>query len=214
MGRLTSQEVGGLMEAYNSIYAPQVEITEEQIWEEVKNWVDSLVAEGYDLSDYTWEDMYESYLSEGGPGPRAKVVEKQGPPVPLRLQRKGPIVPPRFQTQTAADALEYSPRAVIQQRQQVTPRQQVTSRLRPTVVARPATRSVAPPLPPSTQKDIGAPPPPTETSATRPAKPESDIAKMIKASQERQAADATRIKPTSSTTSITGMRTRSQVIGS
>ena len=144
----------------------------------------------------------------------------------MRLQRKGPIVPPRFQTQTAADALEYSPRAVIQQRQQVTPRQQrqqvtprqqrqqVTSRLRPTVVARPATRSVAPPLPPSTQKDIGAPPPPTETSAARPAKPESDIAKMIKASQERQVADATRMKPTSPTTSTTGMRTRSQVIGS
>ena len=79
---------------------------------------------------------------------------------------------------------------------------------------RPATRSVAPPLPPSTQKDIGAPPPPTETSAARPAKPESDIAKMIKASQERQVADATRMKPTSPTTSTTGMRTRSQVIGS
>jgi len=40
------------------------QLTEEQIWEEVENWVNSLVEEGYDLSDYTWEDMYENYLIE------------------------------------------------------------------------------------------------------------------------------------------------------
>jgi hypothetical protein len=53
------------MEAYQAVYAPQ-EITEEQVWEEVENWVNSLVEEGYDLSDYTWEEMYESYLEEAG----------------------------------------------------------------------------------------------------------------------------------------------------
>jgi hypothetical protein len=58
------------MEAYSEVYAPQEELTEEQVWEEVENWVNSLVEEGYDLSEYTWEDMYESYLSEaiGQPG--------------------------------------------------------------------------------------------------------------------------------------------------
>jgi hypothetical protein len=41
-----------------------IQLTEEQIWEEVETWVNSLVEEGYDLSDYTWEDMYEAYLTE------------------------------------------------------------------------------------------------------------------------------------------------------
>lgn len=32
--------------------------------EEVENWVNSLIEEGYDLSDYTWDEMYEFYLDE------------------------------------------------------------------------------------------------------------------------------------------------------
>ena len=63
MSRLTGNDAKGLMEAYSAVYAPQ-ELTEEQVWEEVENWVNSLVEEGYDLSEYTWEEMYESYLSE------------------------------------------------------------------------------------------------------------------------------------------------------
>lgn len=52
-----------LMEAYQAVYAPQ-ELTEDQIWEEVESWVNSLMEEGYDLSEYSWEDMYEEYLNE------------------------------------------------------------------------------------------------------------------------------------------------------
>lgn len=303
MGRLTSQEVGGLMEAYNSIYSPQTEITEEQIWEEVEEWVNFLLDEGYDLSEYTWEDMYESYLYEGGPGPRAKAVEKQGPPLPPRFGGETPLmsyVPatgrthnPTSSTQVDGGVLApltrggkrtmgtcnpdgkggcaphtwapYTVRSVIgatggslssprlrrvigaeiaantarynqfasrnipvgrvdpfapagnNGRSGRTPAvqravgQQDSQRSRPTVGARgarPATRSVAPPPPPSTQKDIGAPPPPT------PARPESDIGAAIRRSQERQAADAARVKPTSPASSTTGMRTRSQVFGS
>ena len=63
MSRLTGNEVRGLMEAYQAVYTPQ-ELTEEQVWEEVEEWVNALVEEGYDLSDYTWEEMYEAYLSE------------------------------------------------------------------------------------------------------------------------------------------------------
>jgi hypothetical protein len=33
--------------------------------EEVEEWVNALVEEGYDLSEYTWEDMVEFYLDEG-----------------------------------------------------------------------------------------------------------------------------------------------------
>jgi len=65
MSRLTGSEILGLVEAYNDVYASQ-ELTEEQIWEEVETWVNSLIEEGYDLSDYTWEEMYEVYLSEAG----------------------------------------------------------------------------------------------------------------------------------------------------
>jgi len=63
MERITGSDALGLIEAYNNVYAPQ-ELTEEQVWEEVENWVNSLVEEGYDLSEYTWEDMYEEYISE------------------------------------------------------------------------------------------------------------------------------------------------------
>jgi hypothetical protein len=33
--------------------------------EEFELWVNDLIGEGYDLSDYTWDEMYESYLDEG-----------------------------------------------------------------------------------------------------------------------------------------------------
>ena len=45
----------GLAEAYSEVYAPQ---------KEFQLWVNSLLDEGYDLSDYTWEDMYEVYVNE------------------------------------------------------------------------------------------------------------------------------------------------------
>jgi hypothetical protein len=68
MSRITGTDAFNMMEAYNAVYAPQ-DITEEQVWEEVEAWVNSLVEEGYDLSEYTWEDMYEEYLNEmGQPG--------------------------------------------------------------------------------------------------------------------------------------------------
>jgi len=63
MSRLAGTDVYGLMEAYNAVYAPQ-ELTEEQVWEGVETWVNSLVEEGYDLSDYTWEEMYDVYMIE------------------------------------------------------------------------------------------------------------------------------------------------------
>jgi hypothetical protein len=69
MSRLTGADAYGLMEAYNNVYAPQ-ELTEEQVWEEVETWVNSLLEEGYDLSDYTWEEMFEAYIEEQGRGTR------------------------------------------------------------------------------------------------------------------------------------------------
>ena len=66
MSRITGSDAYELMEAYASVYTSQeeVEITEEQIQEDFENWVNSLVEEGHDLSEYTWEEMYEEYLNE------------------------------------------------------------------------------------------------------------------------------------------------------
>jgi hypothetical protein len=66
MSRLTGSDAKGLMEAYQAVYAPQ-ELTEEQVWEEVENWVNSLIEEGYDLSEYTWDEMYKAYVTEAIP---------------------------------------------------------------------------------------------------------------------------------------------------
>ena len=64
MSNLNGGNVRSLMEAYNSIYEqPQEEtLTEEQIWEEVEAWVNSLIEEGYDLSQFTWEEVFQAYV--------------------------------------------------------------------------------------------------------------------------------------------------------
>ena len=78
MSRITGKDAFGLFEAYKAVYTPQ-ELSEEKVWEQVENWVNSLLAEGYDLSDYTWEDMYDAYIEEA----RAKGV-KPYKPQPLK----------------------------------------------------------------------------------------------------------------------------------
>jgi hypothetical protein len=52
---MDAKQVTGLMEAYNSIYTPQEP-------NKVELWVNSLLEEGYDLSEYTWDEMYDTYL--------------------------------------------------------------------------------------------------------------------------------------------------------
>ncbi len=94
MSRITGTDAFNMMEAYNAIYAPQ-ELTEEQVWEEVEAWVNSLVEEGYDLSEYTWEDMYEEYLNEMGQrattgqmtAPRRAPVQSTAKPAPSPAYR-------------------------------------------------------------------------------------------------------------------------------
>ena len=85
MSRLTGTDAYSLMEAYQAVYAPQ-ELTEEQVWEEVENWVNSLVEEGYDLSDYTWEEMYESYLEEAGMDVFKAIRDANSKPSPVFTQ--------------------------------------------------------------------------------------------------------------------------------
>lgn len=55
---MRDQEIVGLYEAYASIYE------NSNVDEEVEAWVNALVEEGYDLSEYTWDDMCEMYMNE------------------------------------------------------------------------------------------------------------------------------------------------------
>lgn len=75
MFRLTGSDALGLVEAYNSIYEPQ-ELTEEQVWEEVEDWVNALVEEGYDVSEYTWDEMFEIYMDEAVRGAGRSIVNR------------------------------------------------------------------------------------------------------------------------------------------
>ena len=61
--------------AYQAVYDEELrqEIQEQQDFED---WVNSLVEEGYDLSEYTWEEMYETYITEIGGLPRGLTPEK------------------------------------------------------------------------------------------------------------------------------------------
>ena len=86
---MNSKDYRNIREAYLQVYNPQ-ELTEEQVWEEVENWVNSLLEEGYDLSDYTWEEMYESYFDEAQYTPPPQI---QQPPAEVRNAPKNKLSP-------------------------------------------------------------------------------------------------------------------------
>ncbi len=68
---MRDQEIVGLWESYLQVCENQQldEVSDKRRKrinkEEVETWVNSLIEEGYDLSDYTWEEMYEMYVTEG-----------------------------------------------------------------------------------------------------------------------------------------------------
>jgi hypothetical protein len=49
------------MEAYSKVHE-----TSDVTGEEIQKWVDSLIEEGYDLSEYTSDELYEAYIEEQG----------------------------------------------------------------------------------------------------------------------------------------------------
>jgi len=62
--------------------------------EEFENWVNALVEEGYNLSNYTWDDMYEFYLdeaiySEKGKAKAAEMIAKRSTPSGRAKSGKG-----------------------------------------------------------------------------------------------------------------------------
>jgi len=158
MSRITGTDAANLIEAYNSLYTPQeeVELTEEQVQEDFENWVNSLVEEGHDLSEYTWEDMYEHYLNEApirySTGPTAADLQRQRAqaspkpaPTPSRPIRysTGPTAADlqrQRQSQTAQNTGMYG-RYAPPSMQQRTPAPAATQR--PAAPARPAAQAPA-----------------------------------------------------------------------
>lgn len=70
MERLTPTSYSSLVEAYSSVYNEDLrsELNEEQQIQEFLEVIDSLLEEGYDLSEYTYDELYEQYIAEGGAG--------------------------------------------------------------------------------------------------------------------------------------------------
>ena len=57
-----------LKEAYANVHAPREEVIIEVTNEEVDFFIDALLEEGYDLSEFTWEEIREAYLEEAENG--------------------------------------------------------------------------------------------------------------------------------------------------
>ena len=198
MSRITGTDAANLIEAYNSLYAPQeeVELTEEQVQEDFENWVNSLVEEGHDLSEYTWEDMYEHYLNEApirySTGPTAADLQRQRAqaspkPAPAAYNPAGGGMGGRrgsgmdrnsFQTSSSPGALRVQPtfqntggfgRYAPPSMQQRTPAPAAPARPAAPVAQRPAApaqRPTRPTTPPTSQKPVSTP-----TPAATPAAP-------------------------------------------
>jgi hypothetical protein len=184
MSRITGTDAANLIEAYNSLYAPQeeVELTEEQVQEDFENWVNSLVEEGYDLSEYTWEDMYEHYLNEApirySTGPTAADLQRQRAqastkPAPAQNLRGLSIGPGGFRINNRPVQPGMSP--IFQRPGQPAPTRPVAPAA--SAPARPATTPAAPTRPSAqaparpvtqTQKPAVTAPAPAATPAATP----------------------------------------------
>jgi len=72
---MNSQDIQNLQESYLAVYDDE---TRETL--EFGNWVNDLLDEGYDLSDYTWDELYETYIGEErAPGVKPYEPRKRRP---------------------------------------------------------------------------------------------------------------------------------------
>ena len=64
MSSFTSKTVRDLYEAYNSVYVDKTELFLNDILDEVIDIINDFVNEGYDFSEYSWDELYESFLED------------------------------------------------------------------------------------------------------------------------------------------------------
>ena len=58
-----AKHVGGVAKEVGKGASGAVKFTAALVKEEVEAWVNQLIEEGYDLSEYTWDDMFEMYMN-------------------------------------------------------------------------------------------------------------------------------------------------------
>ena len=72
---MNSKDIQNLQESYLAVYDDD---TRETL--EFGNWVNDLLDEGYNLSDYTWDELYETYIGEErAPGVKPYEPRKRRP---------------------------------------------------------------------------------------------------------------------------------------
>jgi hypothetical protein len=64
MSSFTSKNVRDLYEAYSSVYVDETELFLNELLDEVTNNINELVNEGWDFSEYSWDELYESFLDD------------------------------------------------------------------------------------------------------------------------------------------------------
>jgi hypothetical protein len=88
---MNSQDFRNLQESYMAVYDNGIR---EKL--EFESWVNNLLEEGYDLSDYTWDELYENYIqldeaiySEKGKAKAAEMIAKRSTPSGRAKSGKG-----------------------------------------------------------------------------------------------------------------------------
>lgn len=122
MERLTGSNYSSLVEAYSAVYNDDLreKINEENQIHEFLNVIDALVEEGYDLSEYTYDELYESYINEGWGLLRLASPLIQGAKVPVKnlLTKAGQALVPTLvglgldQYLTGGKVRDYTGRAI------------------------------------------------------------------------------------------------------
>jgi hypothetical protein len=78
MKKLTGSSCKSLMEAYSSIYDDTTTKLEEEKYVEFNQFIEVLINEGYDLSEYSYDELYNYYINEGIAGAVLKGLLKYG----------------------------------------------------------------------------------------------------------------------------------------
>lgn len=76
--RKAAGKVGGVAKEVGKGASGAVKFAAAITREEVEAWVNNLLEEGYDLSEYTWDDMYEIYMEEVENLEEARRADREG----------------------------------------------------------------------------------------------------------------------------------------
>jgi hypothetical protein len=84
---MTSHVTQDIRLLYEAVYDQDLreKAYEYNVYAQFETWIDNLISEGYDLSEYTWDDMYDYYISEAKSDEGLSRDEKEQ----VRAERQG-----------------------------------------------------------------------------------------------------------------------------